>query len=149
MRILGIDPGLAKVGFAVLENKKIINCGILKTNKKTPFSQRLQQISQDLEKIINKFKPQKAGIEKLFFVKNITNGISVAHARGVILKTLTDYQIPIYEISPKDAKIAVCGFGNASKNQIQKSIQLIFNLPQKPIFYDSADAIAIAFSISE
>jgi crossover junction endodeoxyribonuclease RuvC len=145
MNILGIDPGLATTGFALLKDENLIDFGVIRTHSGKSLSNRLLSINDDLLSLILEHKPDIAAVEKLFFVKNITNGISVAHARGVILYILEQQGIPIREVSPKDVKLSVCGYGNAEKIQMQKVVQQIFQLSAIPSPDDAADAIAIAY----
>jgi crossover junction endodeoxyribonuclease RuvC len=146
LKILGIDPGIATIGFAIIENSKLQNFGVIKTPAKLGLPERLRIIAEDMAELINQYRPDIAVVEQLFFVQNVTNGIAVAHGRGVILAALAKEGITIKEISPKDVKIAVCGYGNAEKQQVQRAIQLIFKLDHIPKPDDAADAIAIAYS---
>lgn len=148
LKILGIDPGLATTGFALIEKEKIISLGVIITNKKTPLPERLSEILDEFEKIIIKNKPDKIVVEKLVFVQNVTSGIAVAHARGIILAIANKYKIPTEEIFPKDVKIRICGFGNAPKIQVQRMVQKIFKLTKIPKPDDAADALAIAYASS-
>lgn len=148
MKILGIDPGLQTIGFALWEQKKIVSSGRIMTDSGLPLGDRLLQISEDISELLKNSKPQICAIEKLFFVQNVTNGIAVSHARGVLLCEIVRCGVPFLEVSPKDVKLAVCGYGNAPKDQVQRSVQNIFSLPQKPQD-DTADAIAIAFWASQ
>lgn len=145
VKILGIDPGLETVGFAFLEDKKLIDFGVIKTSSGDQTPARLHDIFVDFTELLNEFSPDIIAIEKLFFVQNVTNGIAVAGARGVLLLVAFQKGVSILEVSPKDAKLAVCGSGNAPKSQIQKAVQKIFGLPNPPQPDDAADAIAIAY----
>lgn len=145
MKILGIDPGLATIGFALLDQGRLCDFGVIRTPAGLSLPERLSQIATDLKGLTESFAPDLAAIENLYFVKNITNGMLVAHARGVILHTLDAAGVPIIEAQPKDIKISVCGYGNAPKIQIQNSVQRIFRLRDLPRPDDAADAIAVAF----
>lgn len=148
MRILGIDPGTATTGFAVLENKgksfKLLDYGYIHTHKGFRNHERLNQIAKDIDEIVKKWEPDKASIEKIFFNKNIKTAISVAEARGVIMQHISSKGIQISEFSPSQIKIAVCGTGRADKKSVQKMVKLIMNLQETPKPDDTADAIAIA-----
>lgn len=148
MRILGIDPGTATTGFAILENKgksfKLLDYGYIHTHKGFKNHERLNQIAKDIEEIVKKWKPDKASIEKIFFNKNIKTAISVAEARGVIMQHVSSKGVEISEFSPSQIKIAVCGTGRADKKSVQKMVKLIMNLQETPKPDDTADAIAIA-----
>ena len=121
MRILGVDPGIATVGFGVLDSEKnrqrLVSCGVITTPAKTQLSSRLDQIFRDLNDLITQFSPDVMAVEELFFNTNITTGIAVAHGRGVIL--LSGYQagLPIYEYTPLQVKQAVVGYGRAEKSR--------------------------------
>lgn len=149
MKILGIDPGLATIGFSFLENEKLIDFGVITTSAGLPLSERLLQISTDIAELVSDFRPDVAAVEELFFVQNVTNGIAVAHARGVLLQCFAHEGVRLLEVSPKDVKLAVCGYGNAPKIQVQSAIQQIFQLKSIPRPDDAADAIAIAYWASQ
>ena len=141
MRILGVDPGIATVGFAVLDadkrSQRLLTCGVITTPAKTQLSSRLDQIYRDLNELIAQFHPEAMAVEELFFNTNITTGIAVAHGRGIIL--LSGYQagLQIYEYTPLQVKQAVVGYGRADK-------KLLLNLKTVPKPDDAADAVAIA-----
>lgn len=144
MRILGIDPGIEKTGFAVLENEngKIVlcDCGYINTSRRDPFSVRLNTLAGDLKNIIKKWKPTVAGLEKIFFAKNVKTAINVSHARGVILELLEEQAITVFEFNPGQIKSAVTGDGRADKSQIKKMVQCLLGVSLKND--DTADAIA-------
>jgi len=145
MKILGIDPGLATIGFSLLDGEKLVDYGVITTESGLFLGDRLLTIGNDLLDLITQFEPDIAAVEQLFFVQNVTNGIAVAHARGVILHALCQKGVPVLEVSPKDVKLAVCGYGNAPKDQVQRAIQQIFKLQSIPRPDDAADAIAVAY----
>ncbi|MBU1019429.1 MAG: crossover junction endodeoxyribonuclease RuvC [Patescibacteria group bacterium] len=148
MLILGIDPGTATTGYALIksENEELdpIDFGIIQTEPKYDNATRLAQICEDIEELVKRHQPDVAAIEELFFVKNITTGIKVAQARGAIIATLTRLKVPVSEYKPTEIKCAVTGNGQAEKQQVQKMVQLILHLPSPPKPDDAADAIAIA-----
>lgn len=148
MRILGIDPGIATVGFGVIESdcgqQRIIQYGAITTQAGLPLATRLVQIGNDLEKLIGQFQPDELAIEELFFSKNITTGIAVAHGRGVVLYTAEKMQIPIYEYTPMQVKQAVVGYGLAEKRQVMDMTRRLLKLKSIPRPDDAADALAIA-----
>ncbi|MBQ0038154.1 MAG: crossover junction endodeoxyribonuclease RuvC [Clostridiales bacterium] len=148
MRILGIDPGVAIVGFGVIESdrgcQQMIQYGAITTQAGLPLATRLVQIGQDLEQLIAQFQPDEIAIEELFFSKNITTGIAVAHGRGVILYTAEKMQIPIYEYTPMQVKQAVVGYGLAEKKQVMDMTKRLLKLKAIPRPDDAADALAIA-----
>ena len=148
MRILGIDPGIATVGFGVVDAEKsklnYVTCGIISTPAHTPLSERLDQIYTDLEELFDTFRPDQIAIEELFFDKNITTGIAVAHGRGVTLLAAYRHHIPVYEYTPMQVKQSVVGYGLAEKKQIIDMVRRILNMPAPPKPDDAADAVALA-----
>jgi crossover junction endodeoxyribonuclease RuvC len=148
MRILGIDPGTATTGYGmIMQNEdeyKALSFGCITTKAGLPLEQRLQEIANDLVAIIKKTKPDEAAIEEIFFSKNVKTAISVAHARGVIIHTLQQNNIPIQSYNPMQIKKAICSDGSANKTQIQKMTQLLLQLETIPTPDDAADALAIA-----
>ncbi|MFC1656800.1 crossover junction endodeoxyribonuclease RuvC [Patescibacteria group bacterium] len=150
MKILGIDPGTARLGWGVLEYQnnefKVWGYDCIQTHSNQTDAVRLYYISQELQRIIKKFKPQVIAIEELFFSKNIKTAISVAQARGVILSTACKYDLEIKEYKPTEVKQAITGVGNASKEQVQKMVQIVLNLKHAPKLDDTADALACAIA---
>ena len=148
MIILGIDPGLATVGWGVIEcvrgNSRPIAFGAITTPAHTDIEKRLAMIESDLTEIINKYKPDEMAIEELFFNTNITTGIAVAEARGVILCTAYKLGVKISEYTPLQVKQAVVGYGRAEKKQVISMVTRILELPAPPKPDDTADALAIA-----
>ena len=149
MIIIGIDPGLARVGYGIIEasngNKKLLDCGIIETPKGKLEEKRLLEIFQDLQKLINKWKPNYASVEKFFFYKSSTT-ISVVQARGVIMMTLGSFGIPISEYAPAQIKLTITGSGRASKREILDAVMFSLKLDYAPKPDDSADALAIALT---
>jgi len=147
--ILGIDPGFGRCGFAVLEknNSEILlkNFGVIKTKPQTNFSERLIEIAEDFQKILDKYKPTIISIEDLFFVQNISTGIQVAEVRGVLLFLSQKFGAQIFEPKPVEVKNIFTGNGKATKVEIQKMAKILFNLKKAPAVDDAADAIAIAY----
>ncbi|MBO4854595.1 MAG: crossover junction endodeoxyribonuclease RuvC [Oscillospiraceae bacterium] len=148
MRILGIDPGIAIVGFGVIDadhgHQQMVRYGAITTEAGLPLSARLVQISRDLRELIEQLEPDEIAVEELFFSKNITTGIAVAHGRGVILCTAEIMQIPIYEYTPMQVKQAVVGYGLAEKQQVMDMVRRLLKLKAVPRPDDAADALAIA-----
>jgi crossover junction endodeoxyribonuclease RuvC len=149
VRIIGIDPGLARVGYGIIdeiEGKKImIDCGIIETKSTKKEEERLVEISNDLSSIIKKWNPNSAAVEKFFFYRSSTT-ISVVQARGVIMMTLGKYKLPIQEFPPMQIKLAVTGYGHSDKNEVLNCVmhELSITTPPKPD--DAADALAIALT---
>lgn len=146
MRILGIDPGLAIVGFAVIESRplQLVDLGVIRTPAHTADPIRLNEIHKDMTAIIKECKPEIAIVEQLFFSKNVTTGIQVAQARGVILLALEEAGIQIQELSPSEMKARLTGDGRASKAAIQKMVQMELRLANWPKPDDAADALSLA-----
>ena len=146
--ILGIDPGYAIVGFGVLQKTKgatqLITCGAINTPAGLPLSKRLLQISNDMATLIAQFSPEVMAIEKLYFGNNVTTGIGVAQARGVILTEAERAGLAIYEYDPSQVKSAVTGYGKAEKRQVMDMTKRLLHLNAVPKPDDAADAVAIA-----
>jgi crossover junction endodeoxyribonuclease RuvC len=148
MRILGIDPGTARTGYGIIDQKtddyEVINFGCITTKAHTPLQERLNEIAKDIDTLINNYKPDNAAIEEIFFSKNTKTAISVAHSRGVIIQKLNEKNIPTTSYNPLEIKRAICSDGKAQKQQMQKMIQIILKLKHTPSPDDAADALAIA-----
>ena len=148
MRILGIDPGFAIVGWGIIESHKgqmrPMAYGAITTPAHTDIESRLLTIAEDIEALINKYKPDEMAIEELFFNTNTTTGIAVAEARGVILCTAHRLGVKISEYTPLQVKQAVVGYGKAEKHQVISMVTSLLKLPKPPKPDDTADAIAIA-----
>lgn len=148
MRILGIDPGIATIGFGVVETdknrQKLLKCGVITTPAHTSLSSRLEQIYRDMCDLLDLFKPDAVSIEELFFNTNITTGIAVAHGRGVILLACQQAGVKIFEYTPLQVKQAVVGYGRAEKSQVMDMVRRICALPAVPKPDDAADAVALA-----
>lgn len=148
MIVIGIDPGFGRVGYGIIEYKnnkyKVIEYGSITTEKNLEFSKRLNKIEKDLTSVCSKYKIDVASVEKLFFNTNISTGIKVAEARGVILNTLENLNIDICEYTPLQIKQALVGYGRADKNQIKTMIKKYLNLETMPKLDDTTDALAMA-----
>lgn len=148
MRILGIDPGIAIVGFGLIESNRgsvrMLQYGAVTTEAGLPLATRLVQIENDMTALIAQLKPDEIAVEELFFSKNITTGIAVAHGRGVILCTAERLGVPIFEYTPMQVKQAVAGYGLADKKQVMDMTKQLLKLKAVPKPDDAADALAIA-----
>lgn len=148
MKILGIDPGIATIGFALLDAEKsrfrLLNCGVIETPAHTPLSERLDTIYSDLTSLIDAASPDCVSIEELFFNTNLTTGISVAHGRGVILLACHRAGLKIYEYTPLQVKQSVVGYGRADKKQVMEMVKRLCGLTSPPKPDDAADAVALA-----
>lgn len=148
MRILGIDPGYATIGFGLIEAERaqmhMVTYGAITTPAGLPLSKRLYQIDRDTEELIGQLKPDVIAIEELFFNTNITTGIAVAHGRGVLLCAAERCGVPLYEYTPSQVKLAVTGYGKAEKHQVMDMTKRLLKLTAVPRPDDAADALAIA-----
>lgn len=148
MRILGIDPGYAIVGVGVIEYNgqrfKTLEYGAITTPAGIPFPERLQMIYEQMQEILMLYKPEAMAVEKLYFNTNTTTAIDVAQARGVILVSAQQANVPIYEYTPLQVKQAVVGYGRAEKHQVIEMTKKILSLTRTPKPDDVADALAIA-----
>lgn len=148
MRILGIDPGYGTVGYGVIEHdrgkNKYMGHGAITTAAGKPFHERLVEIYEDMLTLLSTFEPDAVAIEQLFFNTNVTTGIQVGHARGVILLACAQKEVPIYEYTPLQVKQAVVGYGRAEKKQVMEMTRSLLGLSSLPRPDDAADALAIA-----
>lgn len=148
MKILGIDPGMAIVGYCILDfdgkNITLEHSGSIQTDKNKGESARLLEIFNDIRTIIETYKPDVCAIEKLFFFRNYTTVMPVAHARGVILLALEQFNIPVYEYTPIEVKQILTGYGRAAKKEVEQMVKISLNVDKLPKLDDTVDSIAIA-----
>ena len=149
MKILGIDPGMAIVGYGMIniqkdEKIKLLTSGSIQTDKKLDDSKRLLEIYNDLSQIIEKYRPDQASVEQLFFFKNQKTIIPVAEARGVILTVLEKYNIPTHSYTPMEVKQVLTGYGRAEKKEVEQMVKITLGTDNLPHLDDTIDAIAIA-----
>ncbi|MBR2525824.1 crossover junction endodeoxyribonuclease RuvC [bacterium] len=148
MKILGIDPGMAIVGYSVVDvigdKFSLITSGSVQTNKASSEASRLYEIFRDISVIIDKYKPDIASVEKLFYFRNQTTIIPVAQARGVIIMALEKYSIPVFEYTPMEVKQVLTGFGRADKKQVEQMVKIALGCDNLPKLDDTIDSIAIA-----
>ncbi len=146
--ILGLDPGTAITGWGVINSIKktpeLKAFGSIQTDSKTDNAQRLCEIADDLEKIINQYQPDEIAIEDLFFFKNLKTAVKVAQARGVLILVSSRQKIPVFEYTPLQVKQALTGYGRADKNQVQLMVKNILKLEKIPKPDDAADALAVS-----
>lgn len=148
---LGIDPGTATTGYGLVRlmpngDLVAVAFGIISTDKDESPSARLEKIFDELNKLLKKHKPETAAVEKLFFARNVTTGIAVGQARGVVLLALQKADIETFEYSPNEVKQAVAGYGFAEKRQMQEMVRTLLQLDKIPKPDDAADALAIAIT---
>ena len=151
MIIVGFDPGLATLGYGVIEKNirskpKMLDYGIISTPKEENLAVRLALLEKGIKQVIDKFKPDEIAMEELFFAKNVKTAIAVAHARGVVLLTCIKECGRIYEYTPLQIKQALTGYGRAEKKQIQAMVKTFLNLKAVPKPDDAADALAVALT---
>lgn len=149
MIILGIDPGIATLGYGVLLAEggrfSAVDYGVVTTPKGTPLPERLEKLEEGVAALFDRFEPDEVAVEELFFTKNITNGIMVAEARGVVLLTARRrVGDNIFEYTPNQIKMALTGYGGAQKKQMQMMVQALLKLKSLPRPDDAADALAVA-----
>jgi len=149
---LGIDPGYADMGFGLVERgngKNICRAyGSIQTTKELSAGERLLEVYDGLADIIERYRPERAAVEKLYFAKNAKTALRVAEARGVILLCLQKLGVPYVEMDPVQVKAAVCGHGRAAKPEMQKMVRMLLNLKEIPKPDDAADALALAIALS-
>lgn len=156
---MGIDPGLANTGFGVVsktpspksKNRNKIKClgyGLIQTDSKLPSAERLKKINNELNKLIKKYKPRVLAVENVYFFKNLKTAMPVSQAKGVILLTAAKKNLPVYEFTPLQIKMAVVGYGRAEKKQIQSMVKVLLGLREIPKPDDAADALATALCCS-
>jgi crossover junction endodeoxyribonuclease RuvC len=148
VRVLGIDPGLATLGWGVLEEDgcgpRSLRYGVITTPARQSMMGRLQSLARDLRSLLRESVPDVVAVEELYFAKDSRTAASVGHARGVILLILAEADLPVHEYNPRQVKMALTGYGAADKSQMQTMIQRILKLPEIPKPDDAADALAIA-----
>lgn len=150
-RVVGFDPGLATVGYGILDfddfnHKTLVDYGIITTPKEENFPTRLALIYERATVLIEKYKPDEVAVEELFFNTNITTGINVAHARGMLLLAAIHHCGRLFEYTPLQIKQAMTGYGRADKRQMQEMVRMYLGLEKIPRPDDAADAIAVALT---
>lgn len=146
MRILGIDPGIGICGFGLIENSRALDFGVITTPVNSPLPSRLKELYDSLLKIFQDTQPEVVSVEKLFFSKNITTGISVAEARGIVLLVAEQNQKQVFEYTPNEIKKTLTGYGSADKKQMQEMVKIHLKLKKIPTPDDTADALATAIT---
>lgn len=150
MRVLGIDPGTHRIGWAIIEGdvteQQALHYGCIELEPHTSSTIYLKTLHIELNKILEEFKPDKAGVEKIFFQNNKKTAITVAQSRGVILLALAEQNIPCIELSPNTIKSAVAGNGKATKQQVGTMVKILLNMKDSPLLDDTSDALATAIT---
>lgn len=151
MLSLGIDPGTATIGYGLVRelndgSLEAVAYGVITTPASAPMWERLETIHSTLSDIVGQYRPDRAGIEELFFAKNVTTAITVAQGRGVILLALAQAKLPIVEYKPNHIKQSIAGYGGAKKPQMQEMVRLLLGMADIPRPDDAADALAVAIT---
>jgi crossover junction endodeoxyribonuclease RuvC len=150
MRVLGLDPGTATTGYGIVDavdgHLSVVVYGVITTPAGDPPAQRLQSIFHQLSALLAAHRPATAGVEQVFFGRNITTAIAVGQARGVLLLALAEAGVPVSEYSPPKVKEAVTGYGKAEKAQVQLMVRHLLDLAETPQPDDAADALAVAIT---
>ena len=148
MIVMGIDPGIAILGYGVLKIQgnsfKVMDYGVIRTSSELSMPSRLTSIFRDLNVLLELHRPDAFAIEELFFNKNIKTALTVGHARGVSILSASNMDIPVFEYTPLQVKQAIVGYGRADKRQMQQMVKLLLNLREIPRPDDAADALAVA-----
>lgn len=153
--ILGIDPGFGRVGYGVIEQKKnsqdwqAVSYGCISTDPKNSFVDRLKNLHEELVRLIKEFKPARMAVEEIFYFKNAKTVIEVAQARGVIILTAVEHNLPVDEFTPLQVKQAITGYGRAEKGQMQKMVGVILKIKEPIKSDDAADALAVAITAGQ
>ena len=153
MRVLGIDPGIGICGFGLIEtasraDAKALDFGVVTTKIRAPLPSRLLELYEGLTEVFEACKPDVVSVEKLFFSKNITTGIAVAEARGIVLLVAEQHKLPVFEYTPNEIKKTLTGYGSAGKPQMEEMVRVHLGLEVKPKPDDAADALAAAITHS-
>lgn len=151
MLSLGIDPGTASLGYGLVREADdgslaCVHYDVIRTRANTPMPQRLKHIHDELVALIERYQPDRAAVEELFFARNVTTAITVAQARGVVLLALQNAGLPIAEYKPNVIKQSITGYGGADKSQMQEMVRLLLALERRPRPDDAADALAVAIA---
>ena len=148
MLVLGIDPGTAITGYALVRDDEgeldLLECGTITTASGEPMAERLARIHEHLARLIGKLHPAVVAVEQVFFSRNVRTALSVGQARGVILLAAAQSGLPVYEYTPLQVKQAMVGYGGADKVQVQEMVRLVLQLDEAPQPDDAADAVAVA-----
>lgn len=150
MRVLGIDPGYALMGWGVVEENsgrmRLVNYGCVETRAGEPMQHRLRTLQLGVRDLVEMYQPDDVAFEELFFARNVTTALMVGAARGAAIISATEYTENLYEYTPMQIKQAVTGYGKADKKQVQQMVKLLLNMKEIPRPDDAADAIACAIT---
>ncbi len=150
MVILGIDPGFGRLGYAVIETSgaetKVIECECLETSAKLEYEKRLVLVADKIKNLISRYRPEVMAIEKIFFAANQKTALKIAEVRGILIYLAAINGISVAEYTPLQVKMALCGYGRASKEQVQKMLKNLLQLESLPKLDDASDALAVGFT---
>lgn len=152
MRIVGIDPGTALLGFGVIDvddDPVMVDFGVVETTADNAMHYRLMSLYESLTTLLDQFRPDAVAIEQLFFARNVTTAITVGQARGIALLVAAQADVPVFEYSPSQVKHAISGYGKADKHQMQEMVRIMLGLAYPPHPDDAADALAVALCHSQ
>ena len=153
MKILGIDPGFGRIGWGVIQKVgsdwRALDWGCIETSPQLEFVERLAQLHGEVVRLIKKYQPARMAVEELFFFKNVTTAIQVAQARGAILLSAINHNIPVDEFTPLQVKQSMTGYGRAEKGQMQKLVAMLLGVKTKIKSDDAADALAVALTAGQ
>jgi crossover junction endodeoxyribonuclease RuvC len=150
MIILGIDPGFSRLGYAILESDKknvgVIACDCFEASSKLAYEKRLVLVTEKAKGLISKYRPDALAVEKVFFAKNQKTALQIAEVRGILLYLATRSKIPVHQYTPLQVKMALCGYGKATKEQVQKMLKILLKRQSLPKSDDATDALAIGLT---
>jgi len=150
MIIIGIDPGIERLGWSVIEKNvkaiKRLDSGVKKTLSSKKEEGRLLEISEFIDELCQKYKPEHLCVERIFFSSNAKTAITIGGVRGVVMLSAAKHKIPVKEFAPLEVKMAICGYGKADKSAVWRMVKMSIDLPQKKFLDDESDALAIALS---
>lgn len=150
MIILGIDPGFSRLGYAIIDtnkgNSKVIDCACFETSPRLEYIKRLTLVADKVKELISQYKPQFLAIERIFFTQNQKTALQIAEVRGILLYLAASSGIPTCEYTPLEIKMALCGYGKATKEQVQKMLKILLNISFLPKEDDASDALAISLT---
>jgi crossover junction endodeoxyribonuclease RuvC len=153
MRIIGIDPGSERTGYAIIESDGsehlAVLYGVISTSSRLPFHKRLQRIYSELTRVLARHHADAMAIEEVFYASNVQSALKLGHARGVALLVAAQHDLPVFEYSPLEIKSSIVGYGRAEKRQVQSMVRVLLSLPGDPPQDDAADALAIAICHSQ
>jgi crossover junction endodeoxyribonuclease RuvC len=148
MRVLGIDCGSRVTGYGVIDTNGaecvFVQCGIIRVDPSASLAVRLKAIHRGVSEVVHQFDPQVAAFESLFHASNVQSALKLGHARGVCMVAAAEADLPVYEYSPAEVKVAVTGYGRAEKPQVQQMVCALLKLTTRPERYDASDALAVA-----